>query len=405
MNPAERLFLERYITNPGRNLLRFSFVFMILGIVLSVGILSAALNLFEGYERALKAVLLDSFPHIRIQTRSQEPLTHQQTEKALRLLHRQSQIASANANLSFNLMAANGDRSQGVLLRAFDLNDAEPPPWSKYVIRGKITPSSGEAVVGHYLAQELGLAIHDTLRLIYPQFDRITPLGMYPGLHEFEICGLYRSGYYEYDRSLVITNVADAQAILGLGAGYSGIEIKLKPQYLDQSQPLALRFDYLLGTDLTAEPVANVTLLRIVRMQKWLIFIIFSFLVLIAGINVISCVLAQIYDKKNEIAVLKALGTAPVTLRNILGHQLTLVCLLSVILGQFVGLLLSWLVVKQNFYQLKGDVYFIDRLELYVSPVNQLVIFLVAAILVLFCVRLPLRRTDRMLVIDLLRNP
>lgn len=56
MNPAERLFIERYISDPKRNLLRFSFLFMILGIVISVGILTAALNLFEGYERALKSV-------------------------------------------------------------------------------------------------------------------------------------------------------------------------------------------------------------------------------------------------------------------------------------------------------------------------------------------------------------
>ena len=45
MNPAERLFIGRYISDPKRNLLRFSFLFMILGIVISVGILTAALNI------------------------------------------------------------------------------------------------------------------------------------------------------------------------------------------------------------------------------------------------------------------------------------------------------------------------------------------------------------------------
>jgi len=67
VNQVERFFLQRYVQEPKRNLLRFSFVFMVLGIVLSVGILTAALNLFEGYERALKSALLDSFPHISIQ--------------------------------------------------------------------------------------------------------------------------------------------------------------------------------------------------------------------------------------------------------------------------------------------------------------------------------------------------
>jgi len=81
------------------------------------------------------------------------------------------------------------------------------------------------------------------------------------------------------------------------------------------------------------------------------------------------------------------------------------VCLGAIVLGQLFGYLLSWLVVKQDFYHLKGDVYFIDRLELYVSPLNQIIIFVVAAILAVICIRIPLRRIDRMQIIDLLRNP
>ena len=67
MNSTERFFISRYLHAPKRNLFRFSFIFMILGIVLSVGILSAGLNLFEGYERALKSVLLDSFAHLKVE--------------------------------------------------------------------------------------------------------------------------------------------------------------------------------------------------------------------------------------------------------------------------------------------------------------------------------------------------
>jgi len=72
MDKLERFFFSRYLKSPKRNLLRFSFVFMTLGIVLSVGILSAGLNLFEGYERSLKEVLLGSFPHLTLQKSSGE---------------------------------------------------------------------------------------------------------------------------------------------------------------------------------------------------------------------------------------------------------------------------------------------------------------------------------------------
>jgi lipoprotein-releasing system permease protein len=402
MNPAEKLFLQRYLKNPGRNLLRFSFVFMILGIVLSVGILSAGLNLFEGYERALKSVLLGSFPHISIQSSNREYLDNDSLNRARSVLERQPEISSVSPTISFNLMTSSAGKVHGVLLRAYD---QDQPQLARYVTAGDPGIQPGNAIVGHYLASELGLGLGDTLRLSYPQLDRITPLGLFPDEYPLRVSGLYRSGYYEYDRTLVICSIGDAQGILHTSNRYSGIELKLKPAFVDDSAELASKYDLLLDNDLSAFPVANAGLLRVVRMQKWLIFIIFCFLVLIAGINIISAVTAQIYDKKNEIAVLKTLGAAPATIKRILYYQLALVCLISIVLGQLFGLILSWLAVKQNIYHLKGEVYFIDRIQLYVSPFNQLVIFAVAALLAIACLKLPLRRIDRMLIIDLLRNP
>ncbi|MBW6514845.1 MAG: ABC transporter permease [Candidatus Syntrophosphaera sp.] len=377
---------------------------MVLGIILSVGILSAALNLFEGYERALKEVLLDSFPHVRIQDVGGGYLGPATVSQTVAWLEGRPEVASSSPVLSFSLMAYKGDRVRGSVLRAYEAGPAGQESISKYISEGSARPQSGEVVVGHYLARELGLSLGDTLSVVYPRLDRITPLGMYPNQHSFVIAGLYRSGYYEYDRTLIISGMEDARSILGISLGVSGIEVRLKGAYLDEASRYAAAWEQELDRSLYAAPVANTTLLRLVRMQKWLIFIIFSFLVLIAGINVISSVLTLIYDKKNEIAVLKALGAGPATVRNILGHQLTLVCLASIILGQLFGWLLSWLVVKQNFYRLKGDVYFIDRLELFVSPFNQALTFAVAGILVLLCIRIPLRRIDQMQVIDLLRN-
>lgn len=405
MNPAEKLFLERYISNPGRNLLRFSFIFMVLGIVLSVGILTAALNLFEGYERALKSSLLDSFPHISVQNVFQEYLDGKIVAANLAILDKQPEIASITANLSFSLMAHNGTKVRGSQLNAYNFRPNDPIFYAKYVTQGKPELQPGAVIVGHYLAKELGLSLGDTLHVVYPQMDRITALGLYPSDHMLRITGLYNSGFYEYDRSIILCTIADAQMILNRPDSFSGLEIKLKNQFLDNGVQLANKYDRLLSTDLSAYPVANTGLIRIVRMQKWLIFIIFSFLVLIAGINVISAVSTLIFDKKNEIAVMKTLGASGAIIKHILYYQMAFVCMVSIVLGQLFGLLLSWLAVKQNFYQLKGDVYFIDRLELYVSPLNQLVIFCVAALLVILCTRIPLRKIDQMLIIDLLRNP
>jgi len=145
-------------------------------------------------------------------------------------------------------------------------------------------------------------------------------------------------------------------------------------------------------------------LLRLVAMEKWLIFIIFCFLVLIAGINVISAVTTIILDKTNEIAVLKTLGSSSRSIKRMLSYQVGLVALAAIVAGQAFGALLSFIVEKQGLYKLKGDVYFIDSLTASISPLNQVIIFAVAASLVTLCIHYPLRQIDRMQIIELLRN-
>lgn len=405
MNSTEKFFISRYLSAPKRNLLRFSFVFMVLGIVLSVGILSAGLNLFEGYERALKSVLLDSFAHVRLERSDGKFLDAEQVQRIRNTLESKAEISSITPSIGLNLMAIDAEKTRGSIFNAYDTPPDKTPLYTKYVVSGTANIRDGQIVVGHYLAEEFGLGLGDSLRVLYPQLNRVTPMGIYSGEHLFEIAGIYRSGFYEFDRSLIIGTISDARSILFTNDLYAYMDIKLKGARMEDAYSLATRYGSLLGTDLTAYPVVGSGLLRTVAMQKWLIFIVFSFLVLIAGINVISAVSTMIFDKKNEIAVLKTLGAPARTIRRVVDLQVLLVCYGAIIIGQAFGALLSWMVVKQSFYRLKGDVYFIDKLEHHISPLNLLAVFAVAAVLVLVCVRIPSRRIDRLQIIDLLRNP
>lgn len=405
MNSAEKFFISRYFRDPKRNLLKFSFVFMVLGIVLSVGILCAGLNLFEGYERALKDVLLDSYPHILVQNSSNNYLDAEQVTHIKKALDERNEIRAVTPTIGFNVMSMEGEQMRGCLFNAYERDGASTPLYSRFVTSGSSNLKPGEVIIGHYLADDYKLALGDTIRVLYPQLDRVTPLGLFSGEHAFRVAGIYKSGFYESDRALIIGTIEDARNILSIDEGYASVEIKLNPDNADRSFELARSYDIDLGPEYSVSPMLGTGLLSMVRMQKWLIFIVFSFLVLIAGINVISAVATLILDKRNEIAVLKTLGALPRTIKSVIFYQILAVCSVAIIIGQLFGLLLSWIVVKQNFYHLKGEIYFIDRLELFVSPYNMLAVFAVAGLLIMLCIRVPLRRIDRMYIIDLLRNP
>lgn len=405
MNSVNKFFLLRYVSSPKRTLLRFSFIFMVLGIVISVSILSAGLNLFEGYERALKTVLLESFAHIKIETANGRFLNQDQISKINELLQGKTQIKAIIPTIGINLMAIDPQNTRACIFNSYQTPENKEPHYAKFVVEGTSRVTNGEVIVGHYLAEDFGLKVGDNIKLLYPQINKVTPLGISSPTRSFTIVGIYKSGFYEFDRSLVIGSLEDARSILSTNDLYSAVELKLDAKYVDQVAELSSIYRQALGSDLIVYPPVSSDLLRIVAMQKWLIFIVFSFLVLIAGINVISAVSTMILDKKNQIAILKTLGATASTVRKVINYQILLLGFIAIIIGQILGALISFLVVKQGFYRLKGDVYFIDKLEHHISAFNMITIFVVAAALVSLCVWIPSRQINRLKIIDLIRNP
>ena len=406
MDKLERFFLSSYLKSPKRNLLRFSFVFMTLGILLSVAILSAGLNLFEGYERSLREVLLGSFPHLTIQNANYEPISHTEVNNMVAKLKQLPQVAAITPVISYSVMAVGDSKVRGASLSAYDFSGTYPFPYTKYIAQGSKKLTNGEVIVGKYLAKELGKNLGDPLKLVYPQMNKISALGIIPSEQNYIIAGIYSSGLYENDRSLVITTLNNAEELLDIPPGFDKLELRLQPRDVDAAAELGMHIQQLLGSDYAVYPWTQFSagLLHLVAMEKWLIFITFCFLVLIAGINVISAVSTIILDKKNQIAVLKTLGASSGSIKRLLSYQVGLVGLLAIISGQCLGALLSFFVEKQGFYKLKGDVYFIDSLSAAVSPFNLLMVFLVASALVALCIHYPLKQIDKLQIIELLRN-
>lgn len=230
ISKLEQFFLSRYLKAPKRNLLRFSFVFMVLGIVLSVAILSAGLNLFEGYEQNLKSVLLGSFPHISIQDANSEYFSIERAEEITNKLKAYPQIELITPSINYAVMASNNEKVRGASLNAYDFSSVDSFPYSQYVAQGSSSLKSNEAIVGKYLAKELGKSIGDTIKVFYPRFDRISAMGLFPSERIFTIAGIYNSGYYENDRSQIICNLSDAEALLNINPDIlsSYIVFKLK---------------------------------------------------------------------------------------------------------------------------------------------------------------------------------
>jgi ABC-type antimicrobial peptide transport system permease subunit len=125
---------------------------------------------------------------------------------------------------------------------------------------------------------------------------------------------------------------------------------------------------------------------------------------LIAALNSISTVSTSILERKREIALLKTLGLPDRAIRRFVYMRMLVICVASILLGLLLGSVFAWLITQQHFYQLKGDVYFIDVLAMHISPLNYLVIFGTALIIIAFCIRFPLQYINKLQIIDVLRG-
>ena len=405
MNELALLLIKNSLFTKVKPRIRFDYIIMILGIVISVAVVATAINLFEGYEKTLKKILLSSSAHIMVYSNQGETLSIEQTEHAIQQLRPFREISSVLPSYTNTAMLRKDGKIRSCLVRAY--HHTENDVWYKqYIRQGKTTLTNGQVIIGDILASELALGVSDSLTLLYPQTESFSPLGMIPRQMMFTVSGIVKTGYYEMDKSLILMTADDAFSFYATKPQYTNLEINLHEKWIDRSQEIKDKLQSALGKDYLFHSWIdyNGNLFSLIVIEKWLIFLVFSFLILIAAFNCISIVSTSIIDKKREIAILKTVGMTVSHIRQVVYLRILLICFVSILSGLVLGSVLSWLITQQSFYQLKGEVYFIDRITMQISALNYLAVFSCALLMIAICIKLPLRYIDRMNIIDVLRG-
>jgi lipoprotein-releasing system permease protein len=157
-------------------------------------------------------------------------------------------------------------------------------------------------------------------------------------------------------------------------------EIKLHSSQIEKADYLA----YLWSMDLDYRYQIsswidfNENLFSLLALQKWVLFIILSFLILIASFNVVSAVSTAILDKKKDIGILFSIGASYSIMKQIFLGKVLFLSIAAIFLGLAIGFFISWLVSLQTFFMLKGDVYFLEKLTMNFSFQTVAIIFFVA---------------------------
>jgi lipoprotein-releasing system permease protein len=342
LQPFELFIGLRYTRAKRRNhFISFISLISMLGIALGVAALIIVLSVMNGFQKEIRARILGITPHLQVMTEGGQLSNWQ---PVLDIVTRHTEISAASPYVNGQGMLSHDENVQGVMVRGI-LPEGENKltGLGDKMKAGSLTNlRAGEfgIVLGSDLARSLGTHLGDTILLITPQ-GQITPAGMLPRLKQFHVVGIFEIGMSPYDNSLALINLDDAQKLYRMGDSVSGISARLKD--LDLAPRLAMELERELPQDTYATDWTrqNANYFSVVAMEKKMMFIILSLIVLVAAFNIVSTLVMAVTDKQADIAILRTLGASPTSIMKIFMVQGVLIGLVGMLLGVGGGVLIA----------------------------------------------------------------
>jgi lipoprotein-releasing system permease protein len=339
--PIEVAIGLRYIRAKRRNsFISFISLASMLGIALGVIALIATISVMNGFERELRSRILGMVSHATV---SGSGASLQDWPRAVALAEADARVLGAAPYVEREALL-NGARTQGALLRGV-LPDAEPKVSEladkmKQGSLADLRPGEFGIVLGKELALWLGVELGDPVTVMVPE-ARTTPIGVLPQMRRFTVVGIFEAGMQEYDMQLAVVHMADAQKLLRLGDGVSGVRLKLTDMFQawNVARDLADRMgEYYRVRDWSRD---HANFFRAIKMEKTVMFVILSLIVAVAAFNLVSSLVMLVTDKQADIAILRTLGLTPRSVMGVFMVQGTLIGVVGIALGLLGGVLLT----------------------------------------------------------------
>jgi lipoprotein-releasing system permease protein len=202
-----------------------------------------------------------------------------------------------------------------------------------------------------------------------------------PKMGRFVVAGVFETGMYEYDLNFVYISLASAQNLLNM-IGVEGIQIRTTDLFRADKIGESVKA-YLGGypyrvLDWQSQ---NRSLFQWMKLERLIIFVVISLIMVVAAFNIISSLIMMILEKRREIGILMSMGaTAGAVLRVFMLNGIVVGFFGSTI-GVTLGAALGLLQQKWRFIPIPGDLYFVNTLPMEVSPLDVGVIYIAANVI------------------------
>ncbi len=222
-------------------------------------------------------------------------------------------------------------------------------------------PATPPIVIGKDLAETIGAKVGDAVLVTSPQGE-LTPLGLVPRYQRFQVAGIFKSGFYQYDSSYAFLRLTDAQRLFSEPDLISVISFKVDDLYKADKIGREIEAEAGKGFQTTNWMEQNRELFRALKLEQVVTFIVLALIVCVAALNILIALTMMVMEKTRDIAVLMSFGVRQEQVRRIFLLQGLLISVIGTVLGLIAGYGLSWVGGHYRFIHLDAAVYSIDYL-------------------------------------------
>ncbi|MEK0422791.1 MAG: hypothetical protein RLZ95_701 [Bacteroidota bacterium] len=334
---------------------RFIVRLSIAATAISVAAIILTLAIVNGFQQSISNKVYQFWGHIRVASVSGEPIELNQNAKVLwsDSVERVTPFINQSSVLSY------GPDIEGVVMKGVPANSKIP-----FIVKGAVfnaqDSNRNDIIISDALANKLKIPLDSSIRIYLLNNGNVVQRKM-------KVIGFYHSGIEEYDRQFVIVDIKTVQKIINNYTQIEGYAVDLK-----KDMPVETLNESLIQRmpkNWVATPIKDYypQIFDWINVQNVNKNVTISILLIIAIVNLLTCLFILMLERVNMIGTLTAMGASHSFLRQIFLYQASFICWMGIVIGSILGVGIALLQQKFNFIQLDETAYFIKYLPIHIN--------------------------------------
>jgi len=409
-NAFERMVAFRYLrARRQEGFVSVIAIFSLLGIALGVATLIIVMSVMNGFRADLLARILGLNGDLGVYALSGGLGDFDSAAQKVRDI---PGVARVTPIVEGQVMAASETGAAGALVRGIRPDDLRSLPLlANHIVQGSLSDFSDDGVaVGDRLARRLGLAVGSPITLVSPE-GTATAFGTMPRVKTYRVVALFNVGMYEYDNSFIYVPLEAAQLFFRLPGAVSSLEVfTADPDQVREQRRL-------IGAALAGRvrivdwQQANSSLFNAVEIERNVMFLILTLIIVVAAFNIISSMIMMVKDKGRDIAILRTMGASRAMILRIFVLSGASIGVIGTLAGFVLGLVFTNNIeaIRQGLQRIIGtdlfaaEIYFFTRIPARIDAGEVAAVVIMALALSFLATLYPSWRAARLDPVEALR--